>query len=54
MLLPAEVMYLSLKSYWAPFSNMDRCNANVSGKLDTKIEDNWQYFRNMGEGWKRE
>ena len=33
---------------------MDRCNANVSGKLDTKIEDNRQCFRNTGEGWDRE
>ena len=33
---------------------MDRCNVNVSGKLDTKIEDNRQCFRNTGEGWDRE
>ena len=30
---------------------MDKCNANVSGKLDTKIEDNRQFFKNTGEGW---
>ena len=29
---------------------MDKCNANVSGKLDTKIEDNRQFFKNRGEG----
>ena len=28
---------------------MDRCNANVSGKLDTKIEDKRQFFRNTGD-----